>query len=293
MFRGSGLENLVLIPIRIVGVEVSESMLWSEMMAERHGTSEKLMGKTKNQNLRRGRKAGNSDFVVVTPRLRQAIHVALGSGGRRWDKKVAVSASWLKGLGYDLVEVSHRDGPSRAMEVEREELDREEGTDLTNLQRIKLKHGRQVGTAYAIVKKASIQKVIEDRKTYEDAYKFFRDYLGDVEVWKAMKLAKIRDASSSIVSFADGLKAVVGRDTPFGDMVANATTSWEQITKDKVLKMLARVPVPTLRAFVSATEGMNPDLLLEDVRRFIGKRKRLDKVSCSAKWLKLIKEDTE
>jgi hypothetical protein len=265
------------------------------MTAEKHGTSEKLMEKTKQKNLRRGRKAGNSDFVVVTPRLRQAINVALGSGGRRWDKKVAVSASWLKGLGYDLVEVSMRDDPARAKEIEREELDRREGNNLTNIQRLKLKHGRQVGTAYAFVKKTSIQKIIKDKKIYEDAYKFFGNYLEipeTPEAWKAMKLAEMRDASSRIVSFADDLKAVVGRDTPFLDMVANANTSWKETQEDQLLTVLVRVPVPTLRAFTSATEGMNPDLLLEDVRRFIGKRKRLDKVGCSAKWLKLIKEET-
>lgn len=282
-----------MILIRIVRAEVSAFMLWSEMMAERHGTSEKLMEKTKNQNLRRGRKAGNSDFVFVTPRLRQAIDLALGSSGRRWDKKVAVSASWLKGLGYDLVEVSLKDDPSTAKEVELEELDREKGNDLTSLQRIKLKRGRQVGSAYAFVKKASIQKIIQDKKIYEDAHRFFTEHLGGVEGWKAMKLAKVRDAASRIVFFADQLKTVAGSDTNFRDMVVNATTSWGMTTEDQMLKKFVLVPVPALRAFVSATEGMNPDLLLEDVRRFIGKRKRLDKVGCSAKWLKLIKEDIE
>ena len=54
--------------------------------------------------MKRGRKAGSSDFVYVTREL--ILKAADALAGHRRDKQVPISNAWLESSGYDLVPVA-------------------------------------------------------------------------------------------------------------------------------------------------------------------------------------------
>ena len=215
-----------------------------------------------------GRASGSSDFVYVTRDLIGHIFKILEGGDR--DKNFRVSKTWLKSCGYDLVPVG-----LKAFEEEKRRKDDSGRLDNVATVQPKLTAGQQSGPTDVFVPWKSIQHLFKDQELYEDAFKIFGKILG-VSNWKKLPLKGIRGDVVSAVDLFDDLKKVVGSDNSTFTQMQNNTI----LAGKELMEALKNVPVRYLRAFVEATEGMAPDLPLEDVRRYLGKRKRVSKIPC-------------
>ena len=224
--------------------------------------------------MKRGRKAGSSDFVYVTREL--ILKAADALAGHRRDKQVPISKAWLESSGYDLVPVAEElvEGEKKAEEAEEK---RKNSSRLDNVATVqpKLTAGQQSGPTDVFVPWKSIQHLFKDQELYEDAFKIFGKILG-VSDWKKLPLKGIRGDVIDALFWIDQLREIVeSNDTSFAEMRSNTATADVKLRQD-----LKSVPVRYLRAFLEATEGMAPDLPLEDVRRYLGKRKRVSEVPC-------------
>jgi hypothetical protein len=215
-----------------------------------------------------GRASGSRDFVYVTRDLIGHIFKILEGGDR--DKNFRVSKTWLKSCGYDLVPVG-----LKAFEEEKRRKDDSGRLDNVATVQPKLTAGQQSGPTDVFVPWKSIQHLFKDQELYEDAFKIFGKILG-VSNWKKLPLKGIRGDVVSAVDLFDDLKKVVGSDNSTFTQMQNNTI----LAGKELMEALKNVPVRYLRAFVEATEGMAPDLPLEDVRRYLGKRKRVSKIPC-------------
>ncbi|MDC0566536.1 hypothetical protein OAP01_00765 [Akkermansiaceae bacterium] len=224
--------------------------------------------------MKRGRKAGSSDFVYVTREL--ILKAADALAGHRRDKQVPISKAWLESSGYDLVPVAAElvEGEKKAEEAEER---RKNSSRLDNVATVqpKLTAGQQSGPTDVFVPWKSIQHLFKDQELYEDAFKIFGKILG-VSDWKKLPLKGIRGDVVRAIDSIDELRKVVGSDNSTFAMMQRDTN----LAGNEFMEALKTVPTRYLRAFVEATEGMAPDLPLEDVRRYLGKRKRVSEVPC-------------
>ena len=215
-----------------------------------------------------GRSLGTKDFVYITSDLATRVFKALD--GDSGDKNFAVSKMWLKSCGYDFVSVG-----LKAFEEEKRRKDDSGRLDNVATVQPKLTAGQQSGPTDVFVPWKSIQHLFKDQELYEDAFKIFGKILG-VSDWKKLPLKGIRGDVVRAIDSIGELRKVVGSDnSTFAMMQGNTTSAGVEL-----MEYLKTVPIRYLRAFVEATEGMAPDLPLEDVRRYLGKRKRVSEVPC-------------
>ena len=139
----------------------------------------------------------------------------------------------------------------------------------------KLTAGQQSGPTDVFVPWKSIHHLFKDQELYEDAFKIFGKILG-VSDWKKLPLKGIRSDVVRAIDSIDELRKVVGSDNSTFAMMQRDTN----LAGNEFMEALKTVPIRYLRAFVEATEGMASDLPLEDVRRYLGKRKRVSEVPC-------------
>jgi hypothetical protein len=215
-----------------------------------------------------GRSLGTKDFVYITSDLATRVFKALD--GDSGDKNFAVSKMWLKSFGYDLVPVG-----LKAFEEEKGRKDDSGRLDNVATVQPKLTAGQQSGPTDVFVPWKSIQHLFKDQELYEDAFKIFGKILG-VSDWKKLPLKGIRGDVVRAIDSIDELRKVVGSDNSTFAMMQRDTN----LAGNEFMEALKTVPIRYLRAFVEATEGMALDLPLEDVRRYLGKRKRVSEVPC-------------
>ena len=221
-----------------------------------------------SQKKKAGRVSGSRDFVYVTRDLVESISKILEGCDR--DKNFKVSKMWLKSFGYDLVPVG-----LKAFEEEKGRKDDSGRLDNVATVQPKLTAGQQSGPTDVFVPWKSIQHLFKDQELYEDAFKIFGKILG-VSDWKKLPLKGIRGDVVRAVDSIDELRKVVGSDNSTFAIIQRDTN----LVGNELMEALKTVPIRYLRAFVEATEGMAPDLPLEDVRRYLGKRKRVSEVPC-------------
>ena len=259
-----------------------------------------------------GRIKGVRDLVAITPRLRSAIHSALGSGGRRWEKKIPVSATWLRELGYRPCDLSKDSGSQRTKQIERETSCRAEGLRLRNLKSSsglqpqmgasgkkpfeeKNNFGKAGGSTFTTLAKSSLQKIFEDQPIYEKAFKLFKNRIQDLPNWESIKLGGIRNHFESLIRAQEELTNLLAEDSADSlaiDRAMNSLMRWSDTTLGELKKnapaqeqpKLRRVPMSIITAFTEMTEGMAPDATLYEVRRYLGKRKRLTSLAVSHQW---------
>ena len=238
-----------------------------------------------SQKKKAGRVSGSRDFVYVTRDLVENISKILEGGDR--DKNFKVSKKWLERLGFDLVSVetarpysTHPNQQKIGLGIKafREEAKRKnDHSRFDNVATVqpKLTAGQQSGPTDVFVPWKSIQHLFKDQELYEDAFKIFGKILG-VSDWKKLPLKGIRSDVVRAVDSIDELRKVVGSDNSTFAIMQRDTN----LVGNELMEALKTVPIRYLRAFVEATEGMAPDLPLEDVRRYLGKRKRVSEVPC-------------
>ena len=215
-----------------------------------------------------GRSLGTKDFVYITSDLATRVFKALD--GDSGDKNFAVSKMWLKSCGYDFVSVG-----LKAFEEEKRRKDDSGRLDNVATVQPKLTAGQQSGPTDVFVPWKSIQHLFKDQELYEDAFKAFGKILNFPDK-KKEPLKDLRRRVIDALFWIDQLREIVeSNDASFAEMRSNTATADVKLRQD-----LKSVPVRYLRAFLEATEGMAPDLPLEDVRRYLGKRKRVSEVPC-------------
>lgn len=217
-----------------------------------------------------GRVSGSRDFVYVTKDLVEIISKILEGGDR--DKNFRVSKTWLKSCGYDLAPPS-----LKAFEEEKRRKDDSGRLDNVATVQPKLTAGQQSGPTDVFVPWKSIQHLFTDQELYADAFKIFGKILGASQ-WKKLPLKAIRGDAVRAIDSIDKLREIVGSDDSTLEMMGAAVEAVSD--GNQLMTRLKTVPIRYLRAFIKATKGMAPDLPLEDVRRYLGKRKRVREVPC-------------